>query len=570
MQQGCDPESTGRWLGDNINNPSIVNSVTNDEDEDDHFGRSDTRNQTHSLPPLRSSWPSPPHAAGNSHIRRSKLHVLKSVQSSYLSTPSFDAESFLVRYERMIKEQETEKMVTFSHLQPILELLDNLTKDGHGRDRNSSQDQYTDNRATDVNGIDSFSKEFSYDDLQLALSIIDDVANASVYRVVKTDEQFMMVLRLLCETGWNASDTSGDSSQQDTQQMRISWAEILQCYRCCIVGMQTLEILSSPSPARARAKERTLRILSTFQPVSASFLDGPPTSSRANADSICHREKPLWIIDQNTPTSTFTNTEPRGSNTGLTESSRHGWSNLVKLFVLGATLVCVTVLIISTVPSTFDTLEREDATKMPITRTTATIVPSDLVGFPGDMMSRPRMNDVLSWESQSYLSEKAVDIPPSAPKMNSSPPVLRRSDVRLVQHVKSARSNSMPSIKSLLSTPIEIRSIPPGNFHHAPVNAWTTVESTVKETEEIDKRKQIHVVSRNLGGVGVVGGCAAIAYFLLPLIPGGAAAAVLNWIPTGLTVLISTMIGNKNFRDWVASKWLRLRRKQFNKTSNLR
>ena len=85
-----------------------------------------------------------------------------------------------------------------------------------------------------------------------------------------------------------------------------------------------------------------------------------------------------------------------------------------------------------------------------------------------------------------------------------------------------------------------------------------SIEDMAMETDEdVNEGKDIQFVSSpELGTAAIVGGTATVLYFLLPVFSGGAATAILSWIPTGLTVLFATMFGN-DIRGWT-SRWRKL------------
>jgi hypothetical protein len=241
---------------------SIVNSVTEDEDEFGiHYNHQNVWKE-HTRPKREGRLSPLSHAHFFSfsgmggkpqHIHQNSL--LPPFQGSAAPTtflPSsresalMDTQAYLTRYERMINEQESELSSTLSHLQPLFELLEHLT----------SSPQF------DVCERGSFkkvnlSKGFVIRDLQQALRIIEE---HDVYETVKTDKQFMTALRVLCEPETKTVDLTVEI---------ISLGEILQCYRMCIIGMQTLDLLPT-GIFRDRAKVRTLRMLSLFRPSSLS------------------------------------------------------------------------------------------------------------------------------------------------------------------------------------------------------------------------------------------------------------------------------------------------------------
>ena len=154
----------------------------------------------------------------------------------------YGAESYIRRYEAMVGLQDDEIVATLSHLRPMLELLENLS---HGQD--------THIRNSDCR-LDSMClvREFHYSDVINALNIIEE---DNAYDFIRTDRQWMMVLKALTK-----KVPEGDE--------RISWGEIVQCYRIVINAMQTLEHVTTPKHIRKRARERSMSMLSLFHPPS--------------------------------------------------------------------------------------------------------------------------------------------------------------------------------------------------------------------------------------------------------------------------------------------------------------
>merc|ERR1719491_780413 len=135
----------------------------------------------------------------------------------------------------MMMEQEMEQISTLSHVRSLLGLLENSSLEGQTR--------------KDDNNL---LKEVSLEDLK---RIHDKIKCSSNFEIVKTDKQFMMVLEILCEEkvystaiedrGNGGGNGHGNRIPKINEHKNISWAEIIQCYRICVVGMQTLETIGS-------------------------------------------------------------------------------------------------------------------------------------------------------------------------------------------------------------------------------------------------------------------------------------------------------------------------------------
>lgn len=170
---------------------------------------------------------------------KSHVHVLaKSISldedEGLDETTSMEAESFLESYEEMLRLQKDELALTLRHLEPLLELLEGKSSLGNAKGGQANA---------------PFTKEFCYRDLKHALKEIEEDESL---RFVASDLQWSLVLKLL---------TENDISEEE----RISWAEVVMCYRTCIVGMQALEQTPRPKELRNRVRQRSLQMLSSFK-----------------------------------------------------------------------------------------------------------------------------------------------------------------------------------------------------------------------------------------------------------------------------------------------------------------
>ena len=260
-------EIEGLEVTSNIVCPSIINSVTNDEDDDDRIEskRSNGCMIVNSVTNDEDIWIEPRN--NNQDSRETTRHISDNYRSAFskqecaidqfdqhksailpsfpVSLPEnrhsmddlFDKRSYLTRYECMMNEQEKEQTSTISHLKCFFEVLIEIRNNGNdGVDRLQRFDGSKDNYLL---------TEFSIEDLKKANKKIKE---SKKYDTIKTDKQFLMALDILCE-------------DEDTSV--VVWAEIVQIYRICVVGMQTLEIIGHNSTIRNRTKERTLALLST-------------------------------------------------------------------------------------------------------------------------------------------------------------------------------------------------------------------------------------------------------------------------------------------------------------------
>lgn len=199
--------------------------------------------------------------------KQQKIGLAKSVsldEEEIDETTSMEAETFLESYEEMLRQQKEELEVTLRHLEPLLELLESK--------RNMSS------RSTASNQAGLFTREFSYASLKQALQEIEDDDSL---RFVAADLQWKLVLQLLTENVISDEDT-------------ISWAEIVMCYRTCIIGMQTLDQTPDQNELRNRVRHRSLHMLSSFRADGAKSNGSSLTKPRRS--SVFESVEMLFIV----------------------------------------------------------------------------------------------------------------------------------------------------------------------------------------------------------------------------------------------------------------------------------
>lgn len=152
---------------------------------------------------------------------------------------NIDAEAFLDSYEEMLRHQKDEMDITLYHLQPLLELLENKSSGG---------------KSSPVTAT-PFTREFTYASLKQALVQLKEDDSL---RIASHDRQWKFVLQLLTESDDEGTPTNNTES--------ISWAEIVMCYRMCVLAMQTLNQTPEPNALRTRVRQRSLQMLSSFRP----------------------------------------------------------------------------------------------------------------------------------------------------------------------------------------------------------------------------------------------------------------------------------------------------------------
>jgi hypothetical protein len=133
--------------------------------------------------------------------------------------------AYLLNYETMVRQQEAEDMAVLAHIRPCVARLVELMGAPPNRDG--------------WNHHSFLTQEISLSQLRYAVSRLDQQTTQDQHGIpvvvvpefMTTDRQLMMVLRLLSA----AAPTDED--------MTLTWAEIIQCYKICIAGMVTLQHL---------------------------------------------------------------------------------------------------------------------------------------------------------------------------------------------------------------------------------------------------------------------------------------------------------------------------------------
>ena len=158
-------------------------------------------------------------------------------------------ETYLNNYETMLQRQEDENVATLAHLMPMLQVLEVLVT-GKTAARISNRDSaYFDPKI--------LLKEFKLPELKRACKRLNE--DNTYFDFIRTDQQFMLVLKLLTETSMASRS--------------VSWAEIAHCYKICISGMQALGDIPA-GKMRNQIKERTISSLQglTVPKVPSSIL----------------------------------------------------------------------------------------------------------------------------------------------------------------------------------------------------------------------------------------------------------------------------------------------------------
>lgn len=185
-----------------------------------------------------------------------------------------DAMAYLLRYETMVRQQEAEDMAVLAHMRPCVTRLQELMDQQPSADSSMHHDHHED--------MEFLTHEITFVQLQTAVRRLEELQNNNSRPMMEhltTDRQLMMVLRLLTQK------VNGDSNNIDTPVPTITWAEIVQCYKVCIAGMLTLQHLPNDSAIRARARDRTLAMLSLFEPPSTQLFHEDAATSNNKKQS---------------------------------------------------------------------------------------------------------------------------------------------------------------------------------------------------------------------------------------------------------------------------------------------
>jgi len=197
-----------------------------------------------------------------------------------------EALAFLLRYESMVRQQEAEDMACWFHVRPCLEQILALGSDDDDDDDDNIMSTPTKKLIMENTSCNIMERTISYKVLKRALTALELSSN-----VITTDRQLMMVLRTL--TNKVVSSKDGGANNSKTDNMTLTWAEFLQCYKTVVNGMQTLQHLPGSSVERSRARDRTLSSLSLFQPPSTKLLNEHPIITRSpQTHSRSKREQP--------------------------------------------------------------------------------------------------------------------------------------------------------------------------------------------------------------------------------------------------------------------------------------
>jgi hypothetical protein len=220
-------------------------------------------------PPPPSSPPSRPSDRDDEEGSASTGAAL--VRDSGSDSNKNHAKAYLFRYETMARQQEAEDMATIAHLNPCICRLMELL----GMEVNADDITET-----------FLCAEVSFEQLRLAFDILQQ---QQPREAMTTDRQLMMVLNILTQK------VDLKHPEQNASTPFVTWAEIVQCYKICVSGMFTLQHLQKHRTHRARARDRTLAMLSLFEPPSTQLFHEDALSVRSSSTAMAALEEPLYL-----------------------------------------------------------------------------------------------------------------------------------------------------------------------------------------------------------------------------------------------------------------------------------
>lgn len=452
--QGAFPKSGMLPKMSDLQEPTIVNSVTQDEDELDYDDISDDGCTDYSCSPMNCS--PQPNRASNS------------------------IESYLLNYDNMVRQQEKEHDATLSHMRPLLNRLQVLV--------NVKRLIYDAIENADM------LREFTYAELSTALQVLE---NNPSQEFMTTDRQLLLVLRMLTQ-----------AVKIQDQEERITWIEIVQCYKTCIVGMQSLEHISGP--ARTRVRERSLSMMTLFQPAFKEVVrDVAASSVESDAFTGEARKATQKVIF-------------------VSEHKFTGYILVVGAFLLGVMLTgCVSLL----------------QSSQAITEQ-----PQRGFGF-GDAGAKLMMSGpiVSPFHESSLDSSPFPDAPTGAPVSVQSSPLWSLPEdastsftpTPLARH--SQASSSFPSFQRQAEHSFR--------KYNIPKQAGFMIPSTVTADFLVANEGPFTVDGLVLAAVA--GGATTIGLLLPALAASPVVAGILSLIPVGATVIAATMLAPLITR-WIA------------------
>jgi len=231
-----------------------------------------------------------------------------------------EASAYLLRYESMVAQQEAEEVATLSYILPLLEILHELGKYPEGRDEAMRNSKHLDSMTNKADNDKAFCRDLAKrsitcGELKQALDILEikSTTDGST-EIITQDRQLIMILRILMEKQkqYSPSSSSFKTVDDSSDNVSITWAEIIHCYRVCIIGMLTLTNLPKGSGVRSRAKDRILAQLSLFRLPETKLFAGDMIvgSDTPNVASLSQKQGELVVPEQTKKTYRTSESKP--------------------------------------------------------------------------------------------------------------------------------------------------------------------------------------------------------------------------------------------------------------------
>jgi hypothetical protein len=206
-----------------------------------------------------------------------------------------EAVAYLLRYETMVLQQEAEEIATLAYIRPLLERLQWLGRN-KGQRNTLTEPSPAPPADEGVTYTDLYKREITYGELNRALQVLEDECSSSTKKlsssetIITKDRQLVMILKMLTQ-----KHSIFNRNGNENDDLSITWAEVVHCYRVCIIGMLTLRNLPKGSLVRSRAKDRILSQLSLFESPATKLLDEnvvPLNSDALDADLLFDGQEP--------------------------------------------------------------------------------------------------------------------------------------------------------------------------------------------------------------------------------------------------------------------------------------
>mmetsp|Transcript_18285 Transcript_18285/g.41946 ORF Transcript_18285/g.41946 Transcript_18285/m.41946 type:complete len:342 (+) Transcript_18285:158-1183(+) len=333
-----------------------------------------------------------------------------------------------------------------------------------------------------------------------------------------------MVLDVLCEQ----KEDFQTIDNKEVKQEKISWAEIVQCYRSCVLGMQTLEIIGHHGVIRKRAKERILATLSLYR--NRSFVDSKHSTAASFRASDVAVSKTLSddhvVISNEVCRAKHHDKKPSAS-----------MSHMLGSFVAG---LMIASIILCNHSSTTKVMAAEH--EVPLRNLTQNIACPVVVSEPFSSEGG---------ESEGDVRENAIDPSRDLVSFKDDVSSIKKSIPRLFIKNVVAPSAGTPKSNGI--------ALLPSDFLMKARDFDRELKRSVVGNDEDRSTKTKDIRSNDLRVASIVGG-AATACFVLSLTSARVTAA-LSWFPMGLTVLIATLAAH-GIRDGISNVWKDLQRKR--------